>query len=229
MKQELYPRLAISNQGGYSSLAYYQSANEGPSFSLKEESESIECLSGLIAEFLESNSEKPRLVIVSLGPGSYTGVRSCLALGLGLSQGFSSELVGIPLMSAAIAFLNPNEQSGTYQVVFDATRDKYYSTEFVVNPESSKTQKVHLDGGREYSLVDKSSLTSESDNSDMLNLSELIKRSSMSLAQALAETASYEGDFGIKSAEQNSLGSKLKPIIPQPLNAKTLKERGIST
>lgn len=46
-------------------------------------------------KYLESENEKPEAIAVSLGPGSYTGLRIGLSMAKGLSFGFDIPLIGV--------------------------------------------------------------------------------------------------------------------------------------
>ncbi len=77
----------------------------------KAESHSSEVIAVRVSQLLQDHKHGPKdlsAVIVTLGPGSFTGVRVGLAFCKGLSQGLGIPLVGIPtpdVLAAPFAFM----------------------------------------------------------------------------------------------------------------------------
>lgn len=84
-------------------------------------------LEGLLAE-REWRPEELDLVVVSLGPGSFTGVRVGLAAGQGIAFGIDRPLVGVPSLTllAEWAALVMEGQGGLYVPLLDAHRGELY-------------------------------------------------------------------------------------------------------
>jgi tRNA threonylcarbamoyladenosine biosynthesis protein TsaB len=85
-------------------------------------------LEGLLAE-REWRPEDLDLVVVSLGPGSFTGVRVGMAAGQGIAFGVDRPLVGVPSLTlmAAWAALVMEGQGGLYVPLIDARRGELYA------------------------------------------------------------------------------------------------------
>ena len=66
--------------------------------------------------------DRPDIVAVGLGPGSYAGTRIAISAAIGFQLGLGSKLVGIPSVSAL------ETDHAEYIAVGDARRDSYYFT-----------------------------------------------------------------------------------------------------
>ncbi|MFT7676635.1 MAG: tRNA threonylcarbamoyladenosine biosynthesis protein TsaB [Planctomycetota bacterium] len=80
-----------------------------------------------LSEILQDLGTRPadlQLVVVGLGPGSYTGLRVGVATALGLMEGTGADLVGVPSVEAlAFRHLAPGEEGC---VVLDARGGELY-------------------------------------------------------------------------------------------------------
>ena len=77
--------------------------------------------SGLFYENLQAlqeKSERPGMIVVGLGPGSYAGVRIAIATAVGLKAAWGARLLGLP----SICALNHEE----YVSVGDARRNSFF-------------------------------------------------------------------------------------------------------
>ena len=66
--------------------------------------------------------EKPGVIAVGLGPGSYAGVRIAIATAMGMALAVDARLVGIPSVAAL------ETDARAYLAVGDARRDTFYFT-----------------------------------------------------------------------------------------------------
>ena len=66
--------------------------------------------------------EKPEVIAVGLGPGSYAGVRIAIATAMGMAMALDARLVGIPSVAAL------ETDARAYLAVGDARRDTFYFT-----------------------------------------------------------------------------------------------------
>jgi len=82
--------------------------------------------SGLFYENLQSTlvaAEKPDVIVVGLGPGSYAGVRIAIATALGLKAATGASLIGLP---SICALARPE-----YVIVGDARRNSFFFAHIV--------------------------------------------------------------------------------------------------
>ena len=81
----------------------------------------------LVGRILEAAQLKPYdldLVAVGLGPGSYTGIRSSIAIAQGLQLALGINLVGISSVEILVAEAQAKQSGGKLQVVVDAQRNE---------------------------------------------------------------------------------------------------------
>ncbi len=99
-------------------------------------------LSGFIKEcldFLKENSLKPEAVAVSLGPGSYTGLRIGLSQAKGVAYSLGLPLIGVntlELMAVAVMFSQDTEPDTLFVPMLDARRMEVYTAVYdtALNP-----------------------------------------------------------------------------------------------
>jgi tRNA threonylcarbamoyladenosine biosynthesis protein TsaB len=70
------------------------------------------------------------LIAVGLGPGSYTGIRSAIAIVQGWSLGFAIKTMGISSADAIAEEAFKSGIVGSYHVVIDAQRDEFYVADY---------------------------------------------------------------------------------------------------
>lgn len=115
-----------------------------------------ERLPGAIEELLAERGWAPsglELVAVSLGPGSFTGVRIGLAAAQGLTFGLDIPLVGVTNLEllAAWSDLVLEGQGGLYVALMDARRGEYYLAAF--RPGEAGAAPTDSSAGRLISVV----------------------------------------------------------------------------
>jgi tRNA threonylcarbamoyladenosine biosynthesis protein TsaB len=70
------------------------------------------------------------LIAVGLGPGSYTGIRSAIAIVQGWSLSFATKTMGISSADAIAEATLKSGIVGTFHVVIDAQRDEFYVADY---------------------------------------------------------------------------------------------------
>lgn len=77
-------------------------------------------------------------VAVSMGPGSYTGLRIGVSTAKGLAMGIDCTLVGVPTLEALAASVTPYAQPGDVLcALLDARRDEVYAAAYQLDEEDS--------------------------------------------------------------------------------------------
>jgi tRNA threonylcarbamoyladenosine biosynthesis protein TsaB len=70
------------------------------------------------------------LIAVGLGPGSYTGIRSAIAIAQGWSLGSTCRISGVPTVQALAAQAVEAGTEGAFHIVIDAQRDEFYVADY---------------------------------------------------------------------------------------------------
>jgi len=103
---------------------------------LNERNVHSERLLGMVQEVLHAGSCSPRMlqgIAVSIGPGSFTGLRIGLSVAKGLAYGAGIPVVGVPTLTALArhaAVTGVLEPGSTVLAVLDARRDEVYAQMF---------------------------------------------------------------------------------------------------
>lgn len=93
---------------------------------------------GMIANvLLDANLERKQIecLAVGLGPGSYTGIRTAIALTQGWQLARDVKLLGIGSAECIAAQAQAEGFSGTASVVIDAQRNEFYLARYEINPD----------------------------------------------------------------------------------------------
>lgn len=80
--------------------------------------------------------EEIDLIVVGLGPGSYTGIRSAIAAAQGWQLARSTRLLGLSSAECLAAQAQAQEWFGEVVVVVDAPRGEFYIERFDINAQS---------------------------------------------------------------------------------------------
>jgi tRNA threonylcarbamoyladenosine biosynthesis protein TsaB len=152
--------------------------------------------------------EQIEVIAVGLGPGSYTGIRSAIAIAQGWQLGREIKLLGISSVEAIAAQAQAEKIFGRVNVVVDAQRGEFYLAAF----------EVSADGRREIEMLKISSLAeiqSRADAGEILAGPEVAKwfpngRTIFPRAAALAKLAASRNDF--------VAGEKLEPVYLRETN-----------
>ena len=94
--------------------------------------------------FEKAGAERSELerIVLGLGPGSYTGIRSAIALAQGWALGTEVELVGAPSVDAIACGA---AVQGDFVVVLDAQRGEFYTKYFRFNGDgASATSELRI-------------------------------------------------------------------------------------
>lgn len=75
-------------------------------------------------------------VVVGLGPGSYTGIRSAIAVAQGWQFARGTKLLGVSSVDCMAAQAQEKRWFGTVRFVVDAQRDEFYLATYKIDPNS---------------------------------------------------------------------------------------------
>jgi tRNA threonylcarbamoyladenosine biosynthesis protein TsaB len=78
--------------------------------------------------------EQIEILAIGLGPGSYTGIRSAIALAQGWQLARGVKLLGISSVECLAAKAQAQGWTGRVQIVVDAQRDEFYLAGFAISP-----------------------------------------------------------------------------------------------
>jgi tRNA threonylcarbamoyladenosine biosynthesis protein TsaB len=152
--------------------------------------------------------EQIDVLVVGLGPGSYTGIRAAISLAQGWQLARGVKLLGVNSAEAIAAQMRAEKTHGRVNVVIDAQRNEFYLAAYEVAP----------DGWREISpltILTKAEVQSQVDAGEILIGPEVTRwfpggRVIFPRAAALAELAARRSDF--------TPGEKLEPIYLRETN-----------
>jgi tRNA threonylcarbamoyladenosine biosynthesis protein TsaB len=89
-------------------------------------------------------------IIVGLGPGSYTGIRSAIALAQGWQLGRNIQTVGISSMLSLAATAHAEGMRGELSLIVDAQRGDVYHQKFLLTEQSfEQTSELKIVTGRD--------------------------------------------------------------------------------
>jgi len=92
---------------------------------------------GLIEEVLKSarmEREQIECLAIGLGPGSYTGIRSAIALAQGWQLARGLKLLGLSSIECLAAQAQDQNNPGRVNIVIDAQRNEFYLAGYEVGP-----------------------------------------------------------------------------------------------
>jgi len=120
--------VAVALDGIVRGSAVEQASRNTPAFKLIEQSladagverEQIECLA------------------IGLGPGSYTGIRSAIALAQGWQLALQVKLLGISSVECLAAEAKSRGHSGSVNILIDAQRNEFYHARYQVSEKESR-------------------------------------------------------------------------------------------
>ncbi len=93
---------------------------------------------GLVSDALSAarcEREDIETIAIGLGPGSYTGVRSAIALAQGWQLGRGIQLLGISTVECLAAQAAEEKMFGPVTIVIDAQRNEFYLARYEIAPE----------------------------------------------------------------------------------------------
>lgn len=82
--------------------------------------------------------EEIEMIVVGLGPGSYTGIRSAIAVAQGWQLAREIKLLGVSSVTAVAAQAQSTKTYGRIQVVIDAQRNEFYLAAYEILESSLK-------------------------------------------------------------------------------------------
>ncbi len=134
---ELFPILAIETSGELCSAAVMMNENVYAEFNIMKKHVHSEKLLPVIQNLLtetDITAKDLKTVAVSMGPGSFTGLRIGLAAGKGIALGSECKICPVPTFDAAafgIALhLNPGDE---FSIVVNTNIEEVYISDFKVN------------------------------------------------------------------------------------------------
>jgi len=232
----MYPLLAIDTTDRSSSV-FLKKDPQTSCFRNDALGQGVEGLLPLIHESLkelELKSTELKTICSSIGPGSFTGIRTGLAVLSGLGLAVDSRMLGVPLLAARLAqelLVNKKADAGDYSGYIRASKVDYFAASYSLD-EAGRFFELKAPFIASGALVlenQENWLNLEISSLQQGSLAESTGDSSSSWAcsaEALALAASLEGDFGLVEL-RNQENQALKPDYIKPVNAKTLAERGI--
>ena len=134
--------LALETATDVCSVALAYGGNMVAALSLRRPRAHAENLLPLTREALRAGGVRAdalEVVAVSMGPGSYTGLRIGVSTAKGLAEAAGAALVGVPTLEALAARLAPQADAGDLVcATLDARRDEVYAAAFrIIDGETS--------------------------------------------------------------------------------------------
>lgn len=130
--------LAIDTTGKLPNVAV---VHEGKSFHCFGESgSSTEELPGLVAKLLETATldfAALERIIIAVGPGSFTGIRTGVSFAQGIATARQCPLLGLDVISARFALLLPSLTPKRYVATLRANKSEFFYRSFVLNQDHS--------------------------------------------------------------------------------------------
>ncbi len=82
--------------------------------------------------------EEIEVIVVGLGPGSYTGIRAAIALAQGWQLATGAQLLGVSSAECVAAQVQTESITGEFSVVIDAQRQEFYLAGYEVGPDGRR-------------------------------------------------------------------------------------------
>jgi len=193
--------LAIDTSSDFSSIAIRRD-DGGIEERILKTRRSSEGLLEVLSSFRSEGN--PTGIALSIGPGSYTGIRIGLSLAQGLGLAFGVPVIGVSSLLAKLFLEKP--APGTFMISVPAREGESFSCEFEVGDTDSLEVAATT-------LISVNSISTE----EMP-----LARGVLGAALAVQAFSGPEPQFARVSA-----GEPILPIYGKPLQAKTLEERGL--
>ncbi|MBZ0183790.1 MAG: tRNA (adenosine(37)-N6)-threonylcarbamoyltransferase complex dimerization subunit type 1 TsaB, partial [Melioribacteraceae bacterium] len=132
---EFLPILAIETSSRICSVSLYISDNLYSEFSVNQKNIHSEKLFELINQTLESleySFDQIKAIAVSIGPGSFTGLRIGVSAAKGLAFGRKIPIIPVPTFEAlALQISNYLSKSTEFTICNSVNRDELYKSDFI--------------------------------------------------------------------------------------------------
>lgn len=133
---ELFPILAIETSGESCSVALMLSEEVFYEYNIRQKHVHSEKLLPVINTLLDNSGLKPEnvtTVAVSMGPGSFTGLRIGLAAGKGFALGAKCKISAVPTFhAAAISIANVLKEGEEFSILINTNIEEAYLSDFIV-------------------------------------------------------------------------------------------------
>lgn len=146
---EFLPILAIETSSRICSVSLYISDNLYSEFSVNQKNIHSEKLFELINQTLESleySFDQIKAIAVSIGPGSFTGLRIGVSAAKGLAFGRKIPIIPVPTFEAlALQISNYLSKSTEFTICNSVNRDELYKSDFISDGENNYKIKNDLE------------------------------------------------------------------------------------
>ena len=146
---EFLPILAIETSSRICSVSLYISDNLYSEFSVNQKNIHSEKLFELINKTLESleySFDQIKAIAVSIGPGSFTGLRIGVSAAKGLAFGRKIPIIPVPTFEAlALQISNYLSKSTEFTICNSVNRDELYKSDFISDGENNYKIKNDLE------------------------------------------------------------------------------------